>query len=73
MIIEKDCDNKKKGLKKIVIVEKDCDKKEEIKNDSHKRERFSQMIINKKKFKKILIKGKDTKDSHKRERFKRFS
>ena len=38
---------KKKGLKKIMMIEKNCDKKGEIKKDSHKRERFSQMIINK--------------------------
>ena len=36
------------------MIEEDCDKKEEIKKDSHKRERFSQMIIDKKKFKKIF-------------------
>ena len=35
-------------------MEKDCDKKEGIKKDFHKRERFSQMIINKKRFKKIF-------------------
>ena len=40
-------------------MEKDCDKKEEIQKDSHKRERFLQMIINKKRFKKIF------KDNHK--------
>ena len=28
-------------------MEKDCDKKEKIKKDSHKRESFSQMIIDK--------------------------
>ena len=42
--MKKDCDNEKKNY----------DKKEKIKNDSHKRERFSQMIINKKRFKKIF-------------------
>ena len=31
--------------------------------------RFSQMTTDKKRFKKILIRGKDSKDSHKRERF----
>ena len=41
-------------------MEKDCDKKEGIKKDFHKRGRFSQMIINKKKFKKILIKRRDS-------------
>ena len=45
MIIEKNC-GKKEELKKIVIIEKDYDKKEGIKKDSHKRERFSQMIMN---------------------------
>ena len=37
-----------------MIIEKDCDKKEGIKKNSHKRERFSQMIINKKRFKNIF-------------------
>ena len=41
-------------------MKKDCDKKEEIQKDSHKTERFSQMIINKTRFKKILIKRKDS-------------
>ena len=54
--IQKGCDKKKRlkeivikkeGLKKIVIIEKHCDKKEGIKKNSHIRERFSQMIINK--------------------------
>ena len=48
--MEKDCDNGKK----IALMEKDCDKKEGIKKHFHKRERFSQVIINKKGFKKIF-------------------
>ena len=35
-------------------MQNNCDKKEGIKKDFQKRERFSQMIINKKRFKKIL-------------------
>ena len=34
-------------------MKKDCDQKEKIRKDSHKRERFSQMIINKKRFKRF--------------------
>ena len=51
MIIEKDSDDWKRlwWLIKTVMIEK----------DSHKRERFSQMIANKKRFKKILIKEKN--------------
>ena len=35
-------------------MEKDWDKKEGIKKDFHKRKKFSQMILNKKRFKNIF-------------------
>ena len=37
-----------------MIIEKDCDKKEGMKKDSHKGERFLQMVINKKRLKMIF-------------------
>ena len=40
-------------------IQKGCDKKEEIEKDCDKKKGSLQMIINKKRFKNILIKGKD--------------
>ena len=48
-----------------MIIEKGCGKKEGIREDSHKRERFSQMIINKKRFKRFSQKEEILTDAHK--------
>ena len=47
--VKKSCD-KKEEFKKVVIIEKDCDNRKRLRQ----KKRFSQMIINKQRFKKIL-------------------
>ena len=55
-----------------MIVKKKFSQMRKIQKDSHKKKRFSQMIINKKRFKGILIKEEVQKDSHNKKRFSRI-
>ena len=55
-----------------MIIKKKFSQVRKIEKDSHKKKRFSQMIINKKRFKGILIKEEVQKDSHNKKRFSRI-